>query len=304
MMNRRNFLKTAVTATACSSALSRLAWASPMSLPIGIQLYAVRTALTSDAAGTLEKLHAIGYREVETAGFAGKTAPQFRKLIDAAGLHCPSAHLQFDAADPSAAFAEAHALGATYATSSALWAAVQFNKPHAPGSSPLDNVPLTGDDFKRVAAVMNDLGRKAQQSGLRYAYHNHNLEFVRLPDGSYGYDMLLKETDPATVFFEADCGWFSVAGVDPVQYFQTYPGRFRMIHVKDFQPIKQPTISLQGPDRPEGVELGHGFVQYQRIFIAGKAAGIEHAFAEQEAPFSHSELESAAIDYKFLASFS
>jgi sugar phosphate isomerase/epimerase len=170
--------------------------------------------------------------------------------------------------------------------------------------SPPANLPTTADDFKHLASVMNEIGRKAQQSGIRYAYHNHNVEFVRLKDGSYGYDILLKETDPATVFFEADCGWFSVAGADPVAYFQTYPGRFRMVHVKDFRAMKGHTIVLSGAGRPEGVELGQGFVQYKRIFEAGKKAGIEHAFAEQEEPYSHSQLESAAVDYKFLASFS
>lgn len=304
MINRRTFLKTSVTAAAASATLSRFAWASPMSLPFGIQLYAVHSALTTDPAGTLEKLHAIGYREVETAGFAGKSATEFRKLLDAAGLRCPSAHLQFKADAPDASFADAHALGAKYAVSSALWIGVPFDGVQPKKDDPLAGVPRTPDHFKRLAAMMNDLGRRAQQSGLRYAYHNHNVEFVPMPDGSYGYDILLNESDPATVFFEADCGWFSVAGADPVHYFEKYPGRFKMIHVKDFQPIKAPIFSLRGPDRPSGVELGQGFVQYRRIFDAGKKAGIEHAFAEQEAPFKDSEIESATVDYKFLASFS
>ncbi len=305
-MNRRTLLKTlSAVAAGAAVASSRLAWASPMSLPIGIQLYAVREPLAADPAGTLAKLHEIGYREVETAGFAGGSAAQFRKLLDAAGLVCPSAHLQFKSGeDPSAAFADAHALGATYAVSSALWAGVKFELPMPANGSPLANLPTTAGDFKRFASVMNEIGRKAQQNGLRYAYHNHNVEFARLPDGSYGYDILLKETDPASVFFEADCGWFSVAGADPVAYFQNYPGRFRMVHVKDFRAMKGHSIDLSGPGRPEGIELGQGFVQYKRIFEAGTKAGIEHAFAEQEAPYSHSQIESAAVDYKFLASFS
>jgi sugar phosphate isomerase/epimerase len=305
MMNRRTFLKTSAAATVGSAAITRVAWASPMSLPIGIQLYAVKIALSADPIATLKKLHEIGYREVETFSFVGKSAAEFHLLLDDAGLKCPSAHLQFKPGEPQAAFADAHALGATYAVSSALWYGVTFdNKPQQPGSDPFAAVPTTPDHFKRLAAIMNELGSAAKQSGLRYAYHNHNVEFVRMPDGSYGYDILLKETDPSTVFFEADCGWFTVAGADPVKYFQTYPGRFRMIHVKDFQPIQAPITSLRVADRPHGVELGQGFVQYQRIFDAAKKAGIEHAFAEQEAPFSHSELDSAAIDYKFLASFS
>ncbi len=295
-MNRRTFLqRSAVAAGAAYLGGLTPMFASPMGLPIGIQLYAVHQALTADPAGTLAKLHEIGYRQVETAGFAGKSAAEFRKLLQGVGLDCPSAHLQFTEADAAAAFADAHTLGATYATSSSLW--------HMMSEGKAKSAPA-GDDFKRIAARMNELGKQAKASGLRYAYHNHNYEFNRLPDGSYGYDTLLHETDPALVFFEADCGWFSVAGADPVHYLETYPHRFKMLHIKDFKPIAKPSTSLGGPERPSGIELGRGFVQYRRIFEAGKKAGIEHAFAEQEAPFEHSELESAAVDFKFLQSFS
>ena len=295
-MNRRTFLqRSAVAASAAYvSGLSPI-FASPMGLPVGIQLYAVHQALATDPAGTLGKLHEIGYRQVETAGFAGKSAEEFRKLLEGAGLECPSAHLQLTEAGAAAAFAEAHTLGAKYATSSSLWHMMAESK---------DKGAPEGDDFKRIAARMNELGREAKASGLRYAYHNHNYEFTRQTDGSYGYDTLLRETDPALVFFEADCGWFSVAGADPVHYMETSPHRFKMLHIKDFKPVAKPSTSLGGPDRPSGIELGRGFVQYRRIFEAGKKAGIEYAFAEQEAPFEHSELESAAVDYKFLQSFS
>lgn len=77
-----------------------------------------------------------------------------------------------------------------------------------------------------------------------------------------------------------------------------------MMHVKDFAPMTHPTTALTGPGRPRGIELGQGFIKYGPIFKAAKAAGVQHAFAEQEAPFAHSELESAKVDYDYLASFS
>ena len=296
--SRRTFIAAAGATAALAFAdgiLPRQASANPMGLPIGIQLYTVREALKADAAGTLHKLHAIGFREVETAGFAGKSAKEFRGLLDAAGLSCPSAHLNFDAADLGPIFADAHDLGATYVTSSFLPSSL-----HRADS----RGPLTLEDSQRLAQVMNQVARQAKAAGLQYAYHNHNVEFGKLSEGGYGYDVLLRDTDPELVKFEADCGWMTVAGADPVTYFQRYPGRFRMIHVKDFQASGHPVTALSGPERPAGAELGQGSIPYERIFAAGKAAGIQHAFAEQEGPYVPSELAAAQADYDYLKKFS
>ena len=142
-----------------------------------------------------------------------------------------------------------------------------------------------------MAMHMNEVGKKAHSAGLQYAYHNHNFEFEKMPDGTPGYDILVKETDPNLVKFEIDCGWMSAAGGDPVAYFHNYPGRFRMLHIKDFKPMAKPSTDLMGPDKPVGSDLGKGFVDYKRIFAVGGAAGIEHIFAEQEAPFTVSQME-------------
>src|SRR5271163_2993808 len=189
-ISRRSFLRaTGMTGIAAfaASGLPRAAWASPMGLPIGIQLYVVGKPLAQDAPGTLKQLHAIGYREVETAGFGKYTAKEFRGLLDDAGLVCPSAHLPLLSPDPAPLFADAHALGVTYATSSIL------REPNRNPTNPNAGLPPVGlDGFKRTAARMNDLGAKAKQAGLRYAYHNHNFEFERLSNGETGYDLLLK----------------------------------------------------------------------------------------------------------------
>jgi sugar phosphate isomerase/epimerase len=292
----RNLAAAAVTA----SVLPRMAWASPMGLPIGIQLYTVRDRMAKDTPGALKELHDIGYREVETAGFAKYSAAEFAKLLSDAGLKAPSAHLDLSGTDLSSAFADAHAIGAQYAVSSSL---ATSNKPKRPAGAPgaRPSMQLLGlDGFKQLAEQMNGIGAKAKAAGLQYAYHNHNYEFEKMPDGSYGYDVLVKNTDHALVKFEIDCGWMCVAGADPIKYFKTYPGRFRMIHVKDFQPVSAPSTSLSGPNRPKGANLGTGFIDYKPIFAAGKAAGIQHAFSEQEEPYPVSSLDSAKADYKFL----
>lgn len=279
----------------------RLAKADAMGLPPGIQLYSVRTNLANDTPGTLKELREIGFLEVETAGFGKYSAKEFKTLLDDSGLKAPSAHLKMTPTIFEPLFEDANTIGAHYATSSSLQTAM--NPPNtanlATGQRPTIT-PLGLDGFKRLAEAMNDLGAKAKAVGLQYAYHNHNYEFERMPDGGYGYDVLVNNTDHELVKFEIDCGWMRVAGADPVVYMTKYPGRFRMIHVKDFQPVNTPSTSLSGPARPKGADLGQGFIDYKRIFAAGKAVGIQHSFSEQEDPFPISQMASAKVAYSFL----
>jgi sugar phosphate isomerase/epimerase len=298
-ISRRRFVVigggTAAAIAGASSLLSR-AHAGPMGLPIGIQLYAVSKPLNEDTAGTLKQLHAIGYREVEAARYAGHTAKDFRVMLDDAGLTCPSIHLQMEQSI-DAQFDDAKVFGAHYVVCSILV------DPGPDGKRPKYG-ELGLDGFKRMAVRLNDLGKKAKAAGLQYAYHNHNPEFEKMPDGTPGFDVLVKETDPGLVKFEIDCGWMVVAGANPVEYFKKYPGRFKMLHIKDFKQGSAPTIDLSGPKRPEGTDLGTGFINYKPIFAAGKAAGIEHIFVEQEAPFAVSQMASAKVDFAYVQKLS
>src|SRR5271155_2550609 len=114
------YLGAAVSAELVNVLRPRRADAMPRNLPLGIQLYTVADALKRDVTETLKQLRSIGYRNVETAGFQGLTAIQFRHEIDAAGLQCHSAHLGFNTSDPDPLFEDAHALGAHYVVSSAM----------------------------------------------------------------------------------------------------------------------------------------------------------------------------------------
>jgi sugar phosphate isomerase/epimerase len=284
-------------AATVTTLLPRLVQAEAMGLPPGIQLYTVRDDLPKDTPGTLKQLYTIGFREVETAGFGKYSVKEFRALLDDAGLKAPSAHLNMNAKDLGPIFEDAHTLGARYATSSSL---ATGNLPRPPAGTPMTMGPLGVDGFTKLAAQMNDIGAKAKAAGLQYAYHNHNYEFEKMPDGSFGYDILVKNTDHDLVKFEIDCGWMSAGGANPISYFEKYPGRFRMVHVKEFKPLAKPVTDLFGPDRPQGTDLGQGFIDYKPIFAAGKKAGIEHAFSEQENPFPVSQMASARVAYAFL----
>ena len=295
---RRAFLRQ----TACGGLAvlaSRALRATPLGGPVGIQLYAVKDALQTDPPGTLKALRAIGYGEVETAGFAGLSARQFHALLEEAGLGAPSAHLGFEPGNLGPAFDDAHALGARYAASGSLRALVQHDLPAGATDS-----GMTLEEAKRTAELANHIGEQARRVGLQYVYHNHDFEFADQGDGAIGYDLLLKETDPQLVKFEIDCGWMTLGGRDPRAYFARYPHRFPMIHVKDFLPT---TAGPRPPDAPAhpGAELGHGMIDYRPILAAAEKAGLKHYFAEQEGPFSRmSQLDAARQACQYLRSLS
>jgi len=273
--------------------MTRGAGANPAGKPVGLQLYSVKANLQEDPAGTLQAIKNIGFGEVETAGFAGLSAKTFRKALDDAGLVCPSAHLSFDAANLGPTFEDAHALGVHYVTSGGLRASL---RPSVTSTS----AGMTVEEAKRTAALANRIGEMARRSGLQYAYHNHNGEFVD-QGGTIGFDVLLHETDPKLVKFEIDCGWMVVGGRNPVDYFKAYPGRFPMIHVKDFLPPGNPGSGDGKTREYAGAELGHGMIDYGPIFAAANTAGLEHYFAEQEGPFVRmSQLEAARQAYTYL----
>ena len=217
--------------------------------PVGIQLYMVNADLMKDPAGTLKKLAQIGYSEVETAGWGTLSAAQFRDLLRDTGLRAPSAHLGFGMEDTGKLLDNAKTLGTEYVVSSVLLADVKPPK-ELQDSKELQDFfiksldSMSAADFLRVAAKANEIGQKAKAVGLQYAYHNHNFEFRDLGYGKTGYDILLQETDPSLVKFEADCGWMKVAGKDPIDYLTRHGDRFAMLHIKDFKNITKPVTSL------------------------------------------------------------
>jgi sugar phosphate isomerase/epimerase len=294
--SRRRFLMQSSRLAAAAYAsqwMPRRAFANPLGQPIGIQLYTVNEAMLDDPAATLNKLKAIGFGEVETAGFGKFSAAQFRQMLDDTGLACPSAHLAFDVDNLGAAFDDAHALGAKYAASGSLDALVRGPQPAAAQRA------MSLDEAKKTAALANRIGAAAKRSGLQYVYHNHDFEFVDQGNGAFGYDVLLRETDPELVKFEIDCGWMRFAGHDPIDYFNRYPNRFPLIHVKDYLPKRKNAAAAM-----QGAELGHGVVDYKPVFVAAKKAGLQHYFVEQEGPFARmSPLQAAQVDFAYLHAF-
>lgn len=290
LFSRRRFLQSGAIAGASSllSVAPGKIYAALAGAPIGIQLYTVGKELQSDMRGTLRQIAAIGYTEVETAGFAGLTAREFRDELTRAGLHCHSAHMQWNIQDLGPLFDDAHALGVNFVVSSALFS-----------SGTVDG--LSVDDYKKLAAKLNGIAQKTHDAGLQYAYHNHNFEFKDLGAGIIGYDILLSGTDPALVQFELDCGWMIAAGFQPIEYFKKYPRRYRMLHIKDFVAGSKISTSLATGLRPQGTELGRGHIDYKPILDAAAGTAVKYLYVEQEPPFLDiPALDAAKVDYDYL----
>lgn len=258
MSSRREFLAAGAAALAGAPLLARTeAFRAAKIKKIGIQLYTVRGELGRDVEGTLSKLAAIGFSELEFAGYPESSVASLRKLCDRLHLKAVSNHFSSTAmkGDWNKRLDQAATMGQRYVAVADL------------GSDPRD----TRDDWKRLAGLFNRAGEQARARGLRFAYHNHDAEFVRVGD-ELGYDILLKETDPALVEFEADLYWMTKAGQDPVAYFEQWPGRFPLVHIKD----------MDNTPKKGFTELGRGVVDFARILAHHKTAGIKHYFYEQD----------------------
>ena len=262
--SRRDFLKTTGAVAAATLVSARGLAAAPLRLPIGLQLYSVRNLLPKDFDGTLHQLSAAGYKDVEAAGYFNKTAAEFRRAMDQAGLRCISAHhtLMQLRSQLDELIEYGHTLGLEYIVCSSSGGV--HRNPSAKGE-------LTLDDWRYVAGEFNRIGEKLKSAGITFGMHNHVPEFA-VENGTLVYDELLRLTDPKYVVFEMDCGWVTAAGHNPVDYLSKAPERFPLMHVKDM---------VRDPDgKYHSVVMGTGVINYGPILRA--ATGLKHYFIEQE----------------------
>ena len=227
---------------------------------VGLQLYTVRDMMKQNVEETLAKVAGIGYKEVEFAGYFDRTPTALRETLDKLDLTSPASHIGYDAIAPAK-------LNAT------LDAAQQIGNKYIIVAYLLDTQRKTIDDYKRHAEVFNKAGQAAAARDMHFAYHNHDFEFVPL-DGKIPYDVLLESTDPSLVRMEMDLYWITKAGSDWQAYFNRWPGRFNLVHVKD----------SAGAPQHEMRDVGGGSIPFKTIFAQRTKGGIEHFFVEHDNP--------------------
>ncbi len=269
--------------------------ANPLGLPLGLQLYSVREMLAKDYAGTLQQLGALGYREVEGAGFFGRTPAQVKTAMTSAGLSCVSAHYPAFELSKSAdeIIAYCRDLGSKYVICS--FPGIKDPSRLKDKSFRTIVQSFTMDDYHWNADQFNLWGRKVKAAGMQFGYHNHTMEFAPV-NGITPMKEMLRLTDPELVTFELDCGWVTVGGGDPVAYLRDYRKRISMLHIKDFKATSQPASVL---DPPPAAELGQGTVDFRAIYKAAQGGNIRHAFIEQEA-YDMPPLQALRIDADYI----
>lgn len=238
----------------------------------GLALYTVRDDMAANAKATLTAVSDAGYKNIEAAGYKdGKfydmSPADFKKLLKELRLNPISTHqasVTLENAD--AMIADVKEAGFKY-----------FVIPVPPmGLFKIDRetrtMGMTGGTAN-LAEIITTLGKKCEAVGLKLLYHNHDFEFKKDADGIIPIDYLLENTDPKYVNFQMDLYWVTKAGADPVAYFEKYPGRFKIWHVKD--------MDEEGRFAP----VGKGTIDFGRILEKKKLSGMKYYMVEQDMTF-------------------
>lgn len=299
MTNRRKFLQQTGVLALGGLGLSRLASARSLAVhdynpSVGIQLYTLSDLMTSDPKGTLQKVAAIGYRELEGAATAhgyyyGYTPRQLASMATDMGMHWRSQHVLGAPVDKAKMEANIKKLNnGDTAKARQMMDRFKFmssiptlendyqrlvDEAAEGGISYLvcASIPVdTLDAIKTAADVFGKAGEACKKAGIQFAYHNHTTEFDQV-DGHRPFDYILSNTDKDLVKMELDLAWATRAGQDPVALFASHPGRFPLWHVKDLdKETKMPA------------EVGTGIVDFKRIFADASTSGMKYFFVEQD----------------------
>ena len=293
MQNRREFLKRASLMLAGGIVMPQLltscagkASASESSKYIGLQLYSLRDLVKEEGIQkVLETASKMGYKNLETASYDngkiyGLAPAEFKKMVNDLGMKCTSAHL-------GQAFTKEKEAEVMSWWDQAIDAHNELGVKYMvqPWMPVTDQTTL--DDLKMYCDYFNEIGKRCQQNGMKFGYHNHAHEFQKVEDKAVMLDYMIENTNPEYVFFQMDVYWIVRGQHSPVDYFNKYPGRFTMLHIKDHR------------------ELGQsGMVGFDAIFNNAKTAGVENIVAEIE-DYSCPVMESVkkSIDYLLEAPF-
>lgn len=277
--SRRDFFKLSATGT-LGLMLFGTAVGRKSMLPIhwqshgvGLQLYSVRDAIQADLLGSLQKIAAMGYKNIEMASYSngkfyGYAPTEFKKMVNDLGMEIISSHAGVESTgitmDNAQRMADAHAqVGVKFCIQP--W----VNEPDR-------NV----ETYKRMIADWNEVGRLMKNVGVQFGYHNHNFEFANLEGIVPFFDLFMTEMDADLITFELDLYWATKAGQDPIELFKKYPGRFKLLHFKDMsQAVSEPYFHIAKDDI---VPIGTGLIDFKQIWDARGISGAQYYFVEDD----------------------
>jgi sugar phosphate isomerase/epimerase len=282
LINRRHFLKTSTSLlSAPVLTLPGFCDAAPVKYKMGLQLFTVRGPLATDLVGTIKKISSIGYEDSETYGYNpeqgtyyGLKASAFKELLAEHKMITTSGHYDFTKyfnkpSDELLRYTDqciegAHALGQHYIT----WPWLD------PAFRNLEN-------FRVLSGKLNDIGERVNKAGLGFAYHNHDFEFTDY-NGENGYNIIMRETDPALVKLQLDLYWVMHSSkLSPSELISRQPGRFVMWHIKDMDKKSR-----------DYSELGNGSIDFTKILPEASRAGLQYYYIEQGGNFAKDPIQS------------
>ena len=270
-------------------------------LPVAVQVYGLRDLL-QDTPERFEEVmkgvKEIGYDGVEMAGLYGLDPAYIKEVLDKVGLIPISAHVPFNelVGDLDKAIVDYKTLGVQYMV-----------MPHMPQ----EYRPVNPEGFLNFLPRLKEMGEKIKAAGMEFLYHNHDFEFVRLPEGDYGYDRMF-ETVPADVLAaELDTCWCDVATGMPAEYVKKYAGRLPVVHLQDY--IKKGSVqnmyqligvANQEAKKDEGFfefrAVGFGQMIWEPILENTLGAGAKWVVVEQDRHYDLSPLECARRSREYL----
>ena len=288
-MERRVFIKnSAILSSSALLALHCTAMKYQTIGEMGLQLWSVRHAMKQDPLSTLKSLAEIGYSDIECAGYSeglyyGMSRAEFKQHLSDFGLLMKSSHTRTGAKNPD----EKRTM--TNQWEAACNDAAEMGQRSIICSSFEESERQTLDDFKRHAELFNQCGEIAKKYNLIFGHHNHDYEFLPI-DGVIPYDILLEQTNPELVHFELDLYWIRKANANAFDYFEKYPGRFPVWHVKDMDDTEERFFT----------EVGTGVIEWPEIFKAQGQSGMQYFYVEQDEFRKHKPMDSVEISYNYL----
>lgn len=255
--------------------------------PIGLQLYSLRAQFMGNGvAATLDKVKAMGFKNVELAGTYNLPAEKFKGMLAERGLVPISGHFPYARykSEPDAVAKEAKALGLKYAGCAWIDHKGDFDE----------------QTCREAAAVFNKAGEALAKEGIRFFYHCHGYEFQPYKaagaDGTL-FDLLMSETKPEQVAYQMDIFWVIFPGQNPAKLFEKYSGRWELVHLKDMKKGLALGSLKGGTDVKNDVALGTGQMNWPEILAAAAKNGTKYYFIEDESPTSEEQIP---VSLKFL----
>jgi len=282
-INRREFLSNGAAVTTGTllglPLLSSFSGRENILKNIGLITYTIANEFNSDHVKALEEVAEIGYKYLEFGSYKGESLAGFRSLLKRLDLV------------PLAGGGDMNTMLEKDAMKRMIGEALELEKQYMvcywPWVSDVNELGM--DELKTAAENLNMLGLACKEAGIKFAFHNHDMEFWPVGD-TIPFDFLMDNTEPDLVQAEIDLYWTYKGNADPIPYLEKYPGRFELVHVKDMDNTEERSFAC----------VGDGIIDFPEILRHAEQAGMKYLIVEHDRP--EHPMQCARDSYNYLQS--